>query len=167
MKTIVVIGERAHLPDADAGDIALWLKRWRSNTIKAMHQAPTMTTGPTRDRLLDLTSLRRGEFLLINLLPPHKELGLWNTDLAELSAMRLLTWMQTPDCRWEKVILLGKRVSQELVDRMDIKFGTIYDLVGTPALCYPHPSGESPYLNEDSYRERAREWARKFLRRSE
>lgn len=164
MKTIVAIGERANLPEADAGSLALWSKRWREDTIRAMHRAPTMTTGTTRDRLLDLTSLRRGEFLTINLLPPDSKPGTWNRELAELYAVRLLTWMQTVECRWRKIFLLGKRISQTLVDRNDVRFGEVHDLVGIPALCCPHPSGRSHYLNENCYRERARYWAREFLK---
>lgn len=157
MKTIVALGERAHLPHADAGDLALWAQAWRDDTIRAMHRAPAMEmSGEARDRLIDITSLRIGQFLVVNLLPPDRKTGTWNREMAELYAGRLLTWMQTPACQWTKIIFLGKRVAQEMVDQTEIQFGEVVDLVGIPALCYPHTSGRG---------ERARDWARKFLRR--
>ena len=165
MKPVVAIGERVNSPSMTDLRVAHWRQKWEANSVSCICNTPAMVHGATKERLFDLTSLRPGEVQIVNILPPDNKCGTWDKDLAELCAVRLLTWMQTVNCPWERIILLGKRVSETLVDRTDVEFGTVYDLVGTPALCYPHPSGRSHYLNENCYRERARDWARDFLRR--
>lgn len=161
---IVAIGERVNDPSMRPFEVAYCRDIWQRATIRCLH-LHGMTRGRSRERLLDLLSLRPGgEFRVANLLPPDQKAGTWDKDLAELVATRLLTWIASGECRWTRILMLGKRVSETLTDDPDCQFGRVYDLCGIPALCFPHPSGRSRYLNAEEYRENARRWARKFLK---
>jgi hypothetical protein len=159
-----MIGERVNSPEMSSAEVARWRKAWRIDPIRAMRTAPSMIHGPTRDRLLDITSIKPRRVQVVNLLPPDNECGTWDKELAEWCAVHVLTWLSRPGCDWRRVFMLGKRVSRELTDQPKCEFGRVYDLCGVPALCFPHPSGRSHFFNGDEYKAQARYWARKFLR---
>jgi len=123
-----------------------------------------MGSGSAKERLHGLLSLKPRRIRVVNLLPPDNVPDSWDWDLAEIYALHLLTWLNDTDHDWDRCIMLGKRVSQVLIDRNDVQYGQVYDLCGIPALCFPHPSGWGRHLNDDEYKEKARTWARKFLR---
>lgn len=163
---IIYIGERVHDKRMGHAEVALRRREWRDNVVTSIRNTPAMPEGTaTRSRLIGLMALRRDlDYQIVNLLPPDKAAGTWNRELAEFCATHLLDWMASAANDWTRVIMMGKRVSRELAHRRVVEFGETYDLVGTPALCFPHPSGNSHYLNTDEYREMARNWLRDFLR---
>ncbi len=164
---VILIGERLNMPRGSMPPerLAYWHRRWKHNPIYSVRHCPAMVFGQTKERLLDITSIKPRLVTVVNLLPPSEQCGSWDSELAERVTMKLLTWLHTGDHDWERVIMLGKRVSCELTDRQHCEFGTVYPLTGgVPALCFPHPSGRSRYLNDMEYRAQARLWARKFMK---
>lgn len=163
---IVCIGERLHDKRLGHAEIALRKREWRRDPVAHIRNTEAMPKGTaTRTRLVGVMALRRDlRFEIRNLLPPDNSRGTWDKDLAEYCATHLLDWLATTESDWTRIIMLGKRVSRELTCRRAVEFGAVYDLVGTPALCFPHPSGTSHFLNTEDYREMARNWVRDFLR---
>lgn len=161
-----MIGERVNCRSMADAEVRRCEVLWRKNPVHHIRHYPGMTRGRSRERLLDITSIKPQRVKIVNLLPPSNECGGWDRRLAEYCSVHLLSWLAhgcNPD-RWERIIMLGKRISCELTDRRRCEFGEVYDLCGVPALCFPHPSGRSRYLNELDYQAKARLWARKFLR---
>jgi hypothetical protein len=168
---ILLIGERVHDKSLSSSRVAAWEHRWRQSPLRCIMSTPAMSHGSTRQRLLGIVSIRPGRpFRIVNLLPPDNRSGTWDDGLAELAALDLMvgmsTWNQSdPADPLLGAFLLGRRVMETVVDSRDVDFGDEVDLCGIPALCFPHPSGRSHYLNDDDYRSRAIHWAEKFLRR--
>lgn len=168
---ILLLGERVHDRDLSEEQVESWRRRWEERPFAFIMRTPAMVAGPTRQRLLGIVSIRPGRtFQIVNLLPPDNVIGTWDDDLAELCAMHFLlgigSWQQHhPADPLFAVFLLGRRVMEAVVDRLDVQFGEEVDLCGVPALCLPHPSGRSRYLNDEDYRSRTIHQAEKFLRR--
>ena len=164
---VIIVGERMHMATGSMPQdrVRRWDRRWRTDPVGCIRNTPAMLFGPTKERLLDITSMKPRMVKIVNLLPPSEFCGSWDHDFAEWVTVHLLSWLERGDHDWERIIMLGKRVSCELTDRQHCEFGTTYELTGgVPALCFPHPSGRSRYLNDTEYRAKARLWARQFMK---
>lgn len=156
---IVAIAERIHEPRLDAEDVWRWDRAWHTATLSCILSAPTMTQKATRTRLNRLMGVDAEK--VVNLLPPHNRPGVWDQRFARECVTALVPWLRE---NAEGVILLGRRVINVFTSGGE--FCSVTEVGPVPALCLPHPSGRSRFLNEPANRERVQAAIREFAVRT-
>jgi hypothetical protein len=177
--TFVAVGEREHVPRLTFELVGEYRRHWAADPVGAMLDSPAFVGGATGTRFERYGAVARYR---VNLLPPDRTIGTWETALARHNAFKLATEWPVDDLGAPRFLLMGRRVTDAFTAGQygagdsgvcypdgtrpggQAPFGTIFFAWDRPCIALPHPSGRSRWWDEEGRQETVRRWVDLFSR---